>query len=167
MTAFQVQFNSVCAFTMRGAVCAVSRGCSMTETLGHRLRQLRGTISQDEFASRLGVHKETVGKYERDKILPGSDVLTTLRQEWRADINWLLTGEGGDSTSSGTASGDMNPGALGAAAFAVQEMLHERQRVLPPEKLGLLITLVYKHLVGNGGKAVERGVLNNLLDLAS
>lgn len=127
------------------------------------MRSLRGDLSQDEFASRLGVHKETVGKYERDRMLPGSDVLTRLRQDWRVDINWLLTGEDASAPVS-----ELNPAALAGAIAAIEELLHRRAMKLAPDKKGKLVALVYAQMTKAGGDGrLERGMLDALLDLAS
>ncbi|MBX9635709.1 MAG: helix-turn-helix domain-containing protein [Magnetospirillum sp.] len=66
----------------------------MAETLGDRIRQVRGDLSQDEFSSRLAVHKETLGKYERDKRVPDADFLAQLRGKFGISIDWLVTGYG-------------------------------------------------------------------------
>jgi|AGTN01.1.fsa_nt_gi Helix-turn-helix. len=138
----------------------------MVETVGTRMRRLRGSLSQDEFARQLGVHKETIGKYERDKILPGSDVLTRLRQEGRVDINWLLTGEGGAPVPS--PGGEINLDALAGAIAAVEELLDLRRIVLTPEKKAKLAAILYRQLIQAGeGAQIERAMLNDLLDLAS
>lgn len=141
----------------------------MTDTVGSRMRQLRGESSQDDFATQLGVHKETIGKYERDKILPGSDVLTRLRQEWRVDINWLLTGEGeAGARPVPSSAGDVDVDALAGAITAVEELLDQRRIVLVPEKKAKLAAIVYRQLIKAGaGAKIERAMLNDLLDLAS
>lgn len=137
----------------------------MSETVGSRMRFLRGTVSQDEFASHLGVHKETIGKYERDKISPGADVLTRLRLERQVDINWLLTGDGSAFANS---TADIDADALAGALTAVDELLAQRQAALPRDKKAKLVALVYKQLVRSGtGDKIERSMLNDLLDLAS
>jgi len=66
----------------------------VASTLGERLRQVRSQLSQDEFATRLGVHKNTIGKYERGERQPEAEILSRLRSELGVDVNWLLTGEG-------------------------------------------------------------------------
>lgn len=66
----------------------------MAESVGERLRMVRGGMSQDDFAVKLAVHKETIGKYERDKVIPGGDVLSRLHETFGVNINWLLTGKG-------------------------------------------------------------------------
>lgn len=138
-------------------------GDAVSQSVGARMRSLRGDLSQDEFASRLGVHKETIGKYERDRMLPGSDVLTRLRQDWRVDINWLLTGEDASAPVS-----ELNPGALAGAIAAIEELLHRRAMKLAPDKKGKLVALVYAQMTKAGGDGrLERGMLDALLDLAS
>jgi transcriptional regulator with XRE-family HTH domain len=72
----------------------VSSVVEMAETTGDRIRLLRGGLSQAEFASKLGVHKEVVGKYERGLNVPGGEALAHMREVLGVDINWLLTGEG-------------------------------------------------------------------------
>jgi transcriptional regulator with XRE-family HTH domain len=64
------------------------------ETIGDRIRRVRGALSQDEFAAQLGISKSAVGKYERGERQPDSDALRSLRDVRGVDINWLLTGEG-------------------------------------------------------------------------
>ncbi|WP_081581639.1 helix-turn-helix domain-containing protein [Pararhodospirillum photometricum] len=70
----------------------VSRMTLEPETVGSRLRSVRGDMSQDDFATLLGVHKQTIGKYERGIVVPGGDVLARLRAVLGIDVNWLLTG---------------------------------------------------------------------------
>jgi len=66
----------------------------LAETIGDRIRRVRGELSQDAFAAKLDVAKDTVGKYERNQNVPGGDVLARIREKFGVDINWLLTGQG-------------------------------------------------------------------------
>lgn len=60
---------------------------------GARLAGVRGRESQAAFAARLGVHKNTLGKYERGEREIGAEALLALvRMGWNA--NWVLAGEG-------------------------------------------------------------------------
>ena len=102
----------------------------MAETTGDRIRLLRSGLSQAEFASKLGVHKEMVGKYERCQNIPGGDILARMREVLGVDINWLLTGEGemppGLSTPSPTNSpGGINPDLYGRVTEAVSTAYKE------------------------------------------
>ncbi len=62
---------------------------------GERLKIVRGNIPQEDFAKLLDVHKNTLGRFEREEGKPNIEelqkILTAL-----PDINptWLLTGEG-------------------------------------------------------------------------
>ena len=64
-------------------------------TLGKRIRDIRGTQSQEEFALKLAVHKNTLASYERDQRQPDSEFLVKVLSLY-PDINpaWLLLGKG-------------------------------------------------------------------------
>lgn len=76
---------------MRGVVSAMT---DLAETIGDRIKMVRGTLSQADFALRLKVSKNTVGNYERGDRSPDADFLAHLYEEFGADITWLLTGQG-------------------------------------------------------------------------
>lgn len=63
-------------------------------TLGKRIRDIRGAQSQEEFALKLTVHKNTLASYERDQRQPDSDFLVKLLL-LHPEINpsWLLLGK--------------------------------------------------------------------------
>ena len=65
-----------------------------SDTVGGRIRLTRENLSQAEFSSRLDVHEQTLGKYERNKRLPDAEFLTRLRDQFGVSIDWLLTGRG-------------------------------------------------------------------------
>lgn len=144
------------------------------ETIGGRIRMVRGDIRQPDFATRLGVDKNTVGRYERGERQPDADFLRKLCA-LGYNGHWLLTGEGPrlSDGSTPTAAGEpraaeINGDALTGAIAAVEELLTARNLTLPAEKKGKLIALVYKQLTRNGAEGqIERGLINDLLDLAS
>jgi len=61
-----------------------------------RLRKIRKTLgcTQDEFARHLKVSKPTVVRYESGGRKPDADFLSILINEFKVNINWLLTGNG-------------------------------------------------------------------------
>ena len=61
-------------------------------TLGSRIKEARGKLSQDAFSKRIGVSKGSLGFYERDENLPNTDVVLKICSETGADLTWLLTG---------------------------------------------------------------------------
>ena len=63
-------------------------------TLRDRIRYLRGDLSQEEFAKRLGVSLGSVQNWELNNKIPKGDYLVRFLKRLNIDINWLLTGEG-------------------------------------------------------------------------
>ncbi len=63
------------------------------QSIGERLRKIRGEMSQLELAEKLGVHKNTLANYEKNERLPDVEVLNKLLDVF-PDIEpgWLLTG---------------------------------------------------------------------------
>lgn len=60
---------------------------------GARIRQLRGTLTQADFASRLGVDRKSVAGWEAGKRLPDGESLLKLMKEFGADLNYILAGQ--------------------------------------------------------------------------
>ena len=62
---------------------------------GERLKIVRGNIPQEDFAKLLDVHKNTLGRFEREEGKPNIEELQKIVSAL-PDINptWLLTGEG-------------------------------------------------------------------------
>lgn len=60
-----------------------------------RVKLIRGGVRQEDFADRLGVKKNTVGRWERGEQIPDAENLAKILDSY-PDINpsWLLTGEG-------------------------------------------------------------------------
>lgn len=68
------------------------KGCKQ-DSVGRRVAEVRGTLSQAAFAKRLGVHKNTVGTTERGESVPGGEYLQALYQEFGVSPTWVLTGQ--------------------------------------------------------------------------
>jgi transcriptional regulator with XRE-family HTH domain len=63
-----------------------------TSGIGSRIRELRGDKTQAAFAQIVGIPKNTIGRYEREEIQPGSDAIALLCVKTGTDPNWLLFG---------------------------------------------------------------------------
>ena len=63
-------------------------------TLGKRIRQIRGDESQDAFANRLNINKNTLGFYERDERTPNATFVADICKQELISSDWLLYGEG-------------------------------------------------------------------------
>ena len=60
--------------------------------LGKRLAVMRGNASQKAFARSLGIHKNTLIRYEQGERLPNALVLAQLHTIHGVNVLWLLTG---------------------------------------------------------------------------
>ena len=63
-----------------------------TSRIGQHLREVRGGMSQAEFAEILGVHQNTIVNYESGKRLPDAAVISRLFKKMNVDPTWLITG---------------------------------------------------------------------------
>lgn len=59
-----------------------------------RLRKIRGSRSQKEFAQLIGISQQKVSNFERGILLPSIPTLIRIARESGVYIDWLLTGEG-------------------------------------------------------------------------
>jgi phage repressor protein C with HTH and peptisase S24 domain len=62
--------------------------------IGERIVLVRGKQPRDSFAAELGVHPQTLGRYEKGERLPDSAFLELLSKRYSVNPAWLLTGEG-------------------------------------------------------------------------
>ena len=66
----------------------------MPQSIGDRIRQIRGGLGVGEFAERRGVNRKTVARWESNEALPDGASLLTLHSCFGADPGWILTGGG-------------------------------------------------------------------------
>lgn len=67
---------------------------SAHETVGDRLRQVRGDMNQDAFAKMLDIGRTTLIRYEKGERSPDADLIARLWVLFKVDALWLLTGIG-------------------------------------------------------------------------
>src|SRR5208283_2659560 len=65
-------------------------------TLGERIKivQIKSGMQQPQFAKNLGVSKETIIHYQKDRRHPDSEFLSNLCKIYGVNPAWLLLGEG-------------------------------------------------------------------------
>ncbi len=65
-------------------------------TLNDRIKQVRKSLdlTQQEFADRLNVKRNTVATYERGKSNPSDAAVNLICREFNVNEAWLRTGEG-------------------------------------------------------------------------
>jgi len=62
--------------------------------IGRRIREARGfDMTQEEFASLVGITQSHLSALERGIREPGSSVLLAISREFDMSVDWLLTGE--------------------------------------------------------------------------
>ncbi|MGO1072597.1 helix-turn-helix domain-containing protein [Lysobacter sp. CA199] len=119
---------------------------------GSRLIHIRGSESQATFAPKIGVHKNTLGHYERGTREVGADALRSLVYlGWNA--NWLLTGEGAErigSSSGVVASQDERSEIMRMAVELIDSELEKAGKTLPRDKRAKAYTLIYELLMEPG-----------------
>ena len=64
------------------------------DTFAGRIRSLRGTKKQDEFAQELGIHKNTLGRWERGQAEPDVSTAQLICTMFGVSPYWLLAGQG-------------------------------------------------------------------------
>lgn len=63
------------------------------QTIGGRLKIVRGGKTQKEFAQELDISAPSLQKYELNESIPGGLALAKLSEKG-IDVNWILTGKG-------------------------------------------------------------------------
>lgn len=63
-------------------------------TLGKRIKFVRGSETQESFAARIGVGKGSIGGYERDENSPSAEAILKMCSGANISVEWLMTGNG-------------------------------------------------------------------------
>jgi phage repressor protein C with HTH and peptisase S24 domain len=78
-----------------GEQTADDKATPYSRELGERIRLCRGAMSRREFAQRLGVHLNTVGKLERGETQPDAELCLAIAAIGQRTVGWLVTGTTG------------------------------------------------------------------------
>ncbi len=111
------------------------------QEVGERLVNIRGRQSQASFAPAIGVHKNTLGAYERGDTAIGGEPLRRLHDAgW--NLNWLLCGAGPRQLADAAGVSTVDEEALGIAIEMADEAL--RGSWLPRRRYAALVALLYE-----------------------
>ena len=68
----------------------------MHDTIGERIKEVRkqNGLTQQAFADKLGLKRNTVGGYEINSVTPSDRTILDICQEFGISEKWLRTGEG-------------------------------------------------------------------------
>lgn len=84
--------------------------------LGLRIKALRGSMSQAEFADLLDLNINTLRGYEKGLRMPGADTISSIFAQTGASTSWILRGEGPVyAIDRGQPAGAVRPGSVSAA----------------------------------------------------
>lgn len=71
----------------------VITGDRLSAGIGERLVELRGKLSQQDFAESIGVSKRTIIRYEKEDRLPDAEVVARICEHYNVNPVWLLVGK--------------------------------------------------------------------------
>ncbi len=63
------------------------------KAIGARVRSLRGTVPQDEFAPKVGISQGQLSKIESGKMAPTLEMLVRLADRLGKSLDWIVTGQ--------------------------------------------------------------------------
>jgi len=66
----------------------------MKKIFGLKIKELRKSrkLNQTQMAEILGVHLQTICRYETGKLTPSPEILGVLAEKFAVDVNWLFSG---------------------------------------------------------------------------
>jgi len=62
--------------------------------IGDRLIEVRGKLTQQEFADSIKIGKSTLFRYEKEERLPDVEAIARICEKYDIDYTWLITGKG-------------------------------------------------------------------------
>ena len=119
----------------------------MYNTLGKRIKFVRGKESQDSFAVKIGASRGTLSNYERDENQPGADVLQGICTNYNVYPEWLLLGTGPIYKEEGvqnSLSQPLDKAVLVDVVEILEESLESAKKRLPPQAKAELIYQLYQ-----------------------
>ena len=87
--------------------------------IGERIRKIRGTNTQTEFARCIGVTQRTVVNYETLDRVPKNEVIEKICEQFRVSKEWLLSGNGPMNATNEPQSASLGSGSV---SFVMPDM---------------------------------------------
>lgn len=76
------------------------------EALGDRIKLIRGSRSQEDFAKLIGVDRTTLASWEIDRREPGLDTLSKIADLAAVSLDWLIGRDSSQTIEQGRAHHD-------------------------------------------------------------
>ena len=82
--------------TLRGFNCIISNRKRGEYILKDRIKKIRKELdlTQQKFADKLGVQRNTIAMYEMGRTLPSDTIMRSICREFNVNEDWLRTGQG-------------------------------------------------------------------------
>ena len=82
--------------TLRGFNCIISNRKRGEYILKDRIKKIRKELdlTQQKFADKLGVQRNTIAMYEMGRTLPSDAIMRSICREFNVNEDWLRTGQG-------------------------------------------------------------------------
>lgn len=136
------------------------------ETLGKRIRRSRkdAGLTQQELADRAGVTRSAITQWEADDIKNlRPDNLFRAADAMSVEAKWLAIGEGSRFANQN----EFKPELLELVVTTVHTCLVESRKRLKPDKMGVLIRLLYQRHIEDFKPEISQNEIFELLDMAS
>jgi len=62
-------------------------------TIGDRIRQLRGRLTQEEFGTKLGISGQHISRYEKNQSIPSIEVAMKISELYGVTLDWIYKGK--------------------------------------------------------------------------
>lgn len=131
-------------------------------TIGERIKLIRGTMSQAEFATMTKLNKATLSRYERDANVPDANAIVRICSACNIRSEWLLTGEGEPSKTNRMTTEkhdnaenetitvhnlEYNKCILDAISQAFGEIIKAQHTYIPRVKFQMIVYILYEEFV--------------------
>ena len=121
-------------------------------TIGDRIKQIRGEISQHDFGSKYGIGRDTIGRYEVGKTYPGTDFVEKLCIDYNINPTWLILG-----------SGSMHPEDASTAPQATTTSTSEAKQHAETSTTDIGELLITTHKVLNSKTVYRKALESNII----
>ena len=117
-------------------------------TIAKRIRQVRkdAGLTIKELSSLIDVPEQTISKYEREERAVSTEYLNKLRNQFKVNVNWVLTGQGLTYQKDDSA---INKDLLREIMTLVEMVMEENRIDLPIDKKSRIIALAYNKIISS------------------
>lgn len=135
-------------------------------TIGMRLKELRGKLSREEFAGKLGIHPQTLYRYEKDGRSIDAELIGKIVKAFNISSKWLIFGDGpmketGEEINNSRSGTDRE--ILFDVVETLEEVLKEMDRDLSPAKKAEVVCDLYELMLHDEEAAKKPAMILRLI----